>query len=74
MADFLISASFIASENYQDTETLPVNGAQMWLFQDYFVHYFCFQKGQVCILQNAPVDPVAKVHTQYRLRILSPFP
>lgn len=36
------------------------------------MHYFCFQ-GQVHILQNALVDPVAKVHTQYQLGILSPF-
>lgn len=44
-----------------------MNGAQMWLSQDCFVHYFCFQKGQVRILQNVLVGPVAKVHTQYRL-------
>lgn len=27
------------------------------------MHYFCFQKGQVHVLQNAPVALVAKAHT-----------
>lgn len=53
MADFLVSSSFIIAENYQDTETLPVNGAQMCLFQGSLMHYFCFQKGQGHVLQNA---------------------
>lgn len=69
MADFLIS-SFIIAENYRDMETLPVNATQMWLFQGSLMHYFCFQKGQVHVLQNAPV---AKAHTVW-LGALPPSP
>lgn len=37
------------------------------------MHYICFQKGQVHVLQNAPVAPVAKAHTVW-LGALPPSP
>lgn len=63
MADFLVCSSFIIAENYRDTEALPMSGAQMGPFQASLMRYFCFQKGQVHVLQNAPAAPVAKAHT-----------